>query len=369
MNRQTTSKCALASAALLTVTFALAGCGSGADAASASTNSSAAGTGTTGVSGELRILSYEQTLTPDTLDPFKQANPGLTVRAATFEDDDEAAAKIKAGFETDVIEVCLDEQGPLVDAGMLAPIDTSKLTYWNDLDPTFRDAEGVATNGDVTMVPIRAGAEGIIYDKATFPDGVDSWQALFDPKYDGQVALDGGYWLTAFAEVALANGNTDPFNLSDSELAAARDQLISQRSHFRAFARSEADKANLFKSGEIVLADGGPQSAEQLNADGGNVGWAAPKEGVLSWMCGLSISSKAKNVDAAYALLNDYTSPKTQGVIGSDYYVIMNPNGVQYVDDAHRENADPASIAGAHPETAPKNADLWRQYWQEVEVG
>ena len=56
---------------------------------------------------------------------FKKNNPDVEVRTATFESNDEAAAKIKAGFKADVVEVCLDEQGPLIDAGMLQPIDTS----------------------------------------------------------------------------------------------------------------------------------------------------------------------------------------------------------------------------------------------------
>ena len=109
------------------------------------------------------------------------------------------------------------------------------------------------------MVPTQAGAVGLIYDKDEFPDGVDSWADLFDPEYAGRVALDGGYWLTPFAIVALANGSTDPMTQSDDEVAESRDRLIElvDDGHFRAFARSDADMGNMFKSGEIVISDGG----------------------------------------------------------------------------------------------------------------
>lgn len=342
------------------VGVALVGCGSDSDPAPA---------GDGGISGELRIFSYEDTVNEAKLNPFKAEHPDLTVRTAIFENNDEAAAKIKAGFATDLVEVCLDEQDPLVDAGMLAPIDTSRLDHWEDLDPTFRDAAGVTTNGEVTMIPLRAGAVGLIYDKEEFPDGVDSWSALFDENVSGRVSLDGGYWLTPFAIVALANGNQDPMNLDDDQVTEARDQLMEYRDHFRAFARSDADKANLFKSGEVVLADGGRQTAQDIIAGGGNVGWAAPKEGALSWVCGLSISSDAENIDAAYALLNNYMSPETQAIMGNDGFVMMNPNGVALVDPDFEESSDPGALEGAHPEVAPENADLWRKYWQEVRAG
>jgi len=271
-----------------------------------------------------------------------------------------------------VIEVCLDEQGPLVDAGMLAPIDTSRLEHWDDLDPTFRDAAGVAAiDGQVSMVPTQAGAVGLIYDKDEFPDGVDSWADLFDPAYAGRVALDGGYWLPPFAIMALANGSTDPMNLDDEQLTEAKDELIALRDagHFRAFARSDADMGNMFKSGEIVLSDGGRATADDIIKGGGNVGWAAPQEGALSWVCGLSISSQAENLDAAYALINEHSSPETQALFGNNGFVMINPEAVPLVDEEFVESSDPRILEGAYAEVAPANADLWRKSWQEVRAG
>jgi len=126
---------------------------------------------------------------------------------------------------------------------------------------------------------------------------------------------------------------------------------------------------NMFKSGEIVISDGGRATADDINLGGGNVGWAAPEEGALSWVCGLSISSDAENLDAAYALINDHTSPQTQAAFGNNGFVMINPKGVDLVDEEYIESSDPRSLEGAHPEVAPENADLWREYWQEVRAG
>jgi spermidine/putrescine-binding protein len=90
---------------------------------------------------------------------------------------------------------------------------------------------------------------------------------------------------------------------------------------------------------------------------------------VLSWVCGLTISSEAENIDAAYAFINDATSPETQALFGNNGFVMINPKGVPFVDEENVEGADPSFIEGAHPEVAPENADTWRKFWQEVRAG
>jgi spermidine/putrescine transport system substrate-binding protein len=364
----------------VSVALALAGCGGASDSSSTSPTETtpapapvtSGSTGTTPVaapvSGTLRTFTYDDTVDPKLMKPFEAQNPDLDVETATFDSDDEAAAKIRGGFSTDVIEVCLDEAKPLTDAGLLAPIDTSKITSWNDLDPTFRDAPGVSVDGNVIMVPLDAGPQGIIYDKASFPNGVDSYQTLFDPQYAGKVALDSS-WLTAFAETALAMGITDPMHMSDDQVEQVKQKLLSSLSQFRSFARGDSDMANMFKSGEVILSDGGRGTAAQINTNGGDDDRVAPKEGALSWVCGLGISTDAENVDAAYAFINYYASPEAQGVVGDLGYVVINTKGVAHVSSKFRDTADPAVLAGAIAETQPDNGDLWRRGWQEVKAG
>lgn len=355
MMHRSTRVAAVASAALL-----LTACGGGSE--SMSENSAG--------SGELRTFTYEDTVAEEILAPYKANYPGVDVRTATFESLDEAAAKLKSGFTTDVIEVCLDEAKPLLDDDLLAPIDTSKLSNWNDLAPTFRDANGVTVDGNVIMVPVSSGPHGIIYSTKDIPDGVDSYTALFDQKYKGKVALDGG-WLTALADTALASGIKDPIAMTDAQVGEMKDKILTaiNDGQFRTISQSDSDQANLFKSGEIVLADGGRGTAEQINSEDGDVTWVAPKEGTLSWVCGLGISSEAANVDAAYAFINDYIGKPTQAVVGDLGYVITNPTALSEVSEEFKETADPSKVVGTIPQVEPANAQVWRDAWQEIEAG
>ena len=217
--------------------------------------------------GTLSVFAYQDTVTDALLDPFREANPDLEVRTATFGSNQEAATKLAGGFEADVVEVCLDEMSPLTARNLLRPLDESGIADWDEL--VFRDSPGVVEDGDIMMVPLSAGPQGLIYDAAAVEPGeVDSFADLFDPQFADRVALEADYPLPAIAETALALGIEEPMELSSDQLEQVKQHLISNREQFRALWRSDADVVNLFRSGEIVLADGGPGLAQRVRDTG-----------------------------------------------------------------------------------------------------
>jgi spermidine/putrescine transport system substrate-binding protein len=320
------------------------------------------------VSGTLRLFAYSDTASDVILDPFRQRNPDLDLKTATFDSVQEGAAKLAGGFEADVVNVCSDEYQPLVTRNLLRPIDPKGIQGWDQL--AFRDNEGVErSDGLVNFVPVAAGPQGLIYDTEQVSPPPDSWADLFDPAYAGRVTIDGGTWLTPIAETAMAQGVADPMKLTDEQVEAAKQELIDSHSQFRAFTGSDAEKLNLFKGGEVVLADGGRYNALLLRAEGLPVEWVAPKEGPLSWVCGLGITSKAENIDAAYALINYFVSPPAQAIAAQNGFAVVNPAAVADVPARYRETADPRSITDAIAEVQPDNFQSWIRAWQEVRSG
>ena len=103
--------------------------------------------------------------------------------------------------------------------------------------------------------------------------------------------------------------------------------------------------------------------------DGVPAEWVAPKEGVLSWVCGLAITSSAENLDAAYKLLNYYASPEAQAISGEQGFVAMTPKALPLIPPEFRQGADPSSLETAIPETQPSASDLYDRAWQEVAAG
>jgi len=200
------------------------------------------------------------------------------------------------------------------------------------------------------------------------PGDVDSWQDLFDDAYAGNAALEATP-LTALGAAALAMGMDDPMNLSDEQVEEVKQFLLDHRDNFRAFAESDASMVNLFKSGEAVIGDGGRGTVQTMIDDGVPVERIAPKKGALSWVCGLAITSKAENIDAAYKIIDYYASPKAQAISGDMGFVAMNPKALPMVSPEFRRSADPRNLANAIPQTEPDNADAYERAWQEVQAG
>lgn len=316
--------------------------------------------------GELRVFAYEDSVTPEMMDPFQKQNPDLNIKTATFDSDSEAAAKLAGGFEADVVEVCLDEAKPLLQRNLLRPLDPAGIPEWDQI--AFHDSPGVEQNGEPIMVPLSAGPQGVIYHTEEVPEGIDSYADLYDPSYAGRTALEGDYALPPIAVTALSLGIEDPMNMDQDELAKVGDYMNEHRDQFRALWRSDSDLVNLYKSGEVVVSDGNSAQAKRMQEAGIPVKWVAPKEGTLSWVCGFGITSKAQNLQAAYRLINWQASAKAQAIRGKNGYVVTNPAAIPLVPKADRDIADPSSLSNAIPETYPPLYDEWVRTFENFQA-
>ncbi len=353
-----------ATALLATAVIALGACGSDSSSDPAPPPDDPAAP----VSGTLRSFTYGDTASDAILAPFRKQNPDLDLKTATFDSVQEGSAKIAGGFETDVVQACSDEYQPLLARDLLRPIDPAGIEGWDQLE--FRDNEGVqAADGLVNFVPIAAGPQGIIYNTEEVADPPTSWADLFDPAYAGRVSIDGGTWLTPLAEAAMAIGIADPMAMSDEQVEEAKAYLLEHRDQIRSLAESDADKFNLFKSGEVVIADGGRGSAAQLVAAGQPVEWVAPEEGAMAWVCGLGITADAENIPAAYKLINYFVSPEAQAMIAQAGLTVVNPAAISDIPKDVRATADPSSLTDVIAEVQPDNYQTWVRAWQEVKAG
>ena len=344
-----------------TLLLALAGCGAdeGTDEIAAAPKD-----GDAPVSGTLRVFAYEDSVVPELIDPVTEANPDLEIKTATFDSNEEAAAKLAGGFEADVVEICLDEMQPLIDQQLLRPLDVAGVEHWDDLN--FTDAEGIVLDDQEYAVPLSAGLEGLVYNSDEVPEGIDQIADLFDPQFEGRATIHGSYALPAIAQSALAIGIEDPMNLSADELERAKQHLIDHSEQFRTLWGSDSDLVNLFKSGEVVVAAAGPQLAQRMLNSGVPAKWSPAEEGTLSWVCGFAITSQAENIPAAYALINSQASPEAQAIRARDGYLVTNRKALELAPPGYRERSGVETAAVAVPETYPPNYPDWVRAFQDV---
>jgi spermidine/putrescine transport system substrate-binding protein len=315
------------------------------------------------VSGTLRVFAYEDSVTPEMIDPVTDANPDLKIETATFDSNDEAAAKLAGGFQADVVEVCADEMQPLLDQNLIRPLDPKGITSWNDL--AFTNADGIVLDDKQYGVPLSAGLEGLIYNTDEVPGGIDELKDLWDPKYAGRSTIQGSYALPPMAEAALAIGIEDPMAMDSAELEQTKQYLIDHADQFRTLWGSDSDLVNLFKSGEVVVAAAGPQLAQRVIGGGVPAKWAYAKDGTLSWVCGFALTSDAQNTDAAYALMNWQSSPEAQAIRARDGYLVTNKKAIALAPPDYEKTSGVDYVDQAIPETHPDNYQEWVRAFQD----
>src|SRR5262245_55042956 len=88
------------------------------------------------------LFQWEDYMNPPFLADYEKTY-GEQPNIAMFGDEDEAFAKMRAGYHPDVMGPCYYEFPRWREAGLLQPIDTAKLKNWKKLSPILRDLPGI----------------------------------------------------------------------------------------------------------------------------------------------------------------------------------------------------------------------------------
>ena len=204
----------------------------------------------------MTFLTFKGSLLPDVITPFTTANPDLQLQATTFDTQDEAIAKLQAGFKADVVYACLTDTQRLVSAGLVQPIDTTRLAAWDSLFPYYKDSSQIRVGDKVYMVPAFGGTTGLLYNPDEVPGGVSSFKQLMeDPALNGKVAIEDNPKY-GIAMGALALGMSDPYDLTDADLTQVKQWYLEHKSQIRAFYSDESEFFDLYKSGDVVAGFG-----------------------------------------------------------------------------------------------------------------
>ncbi len=272
---------------------------------------------------------------PELFGPYQQKN-GALPNFAVFGGTEEGLTRIKAGFVVDVAHPCNASLVRWRDTGLFQPIDTARLSNWPGLIPGLAELEGnAAEGGKVWMAPFDWGQTSVTYRADLFEvEGEESWDMLWDSRYAGRLGslASGGdaWWVGAikagvdFREIA----TDDAF---DRIAAVMREQ----RPLIRVYTDDTTSLEQALAAGELVAAMTWNASATLLRAQGVPVRFAQPKEGALTWVCGVMIHRDAPNIDRACDIIDSLLGVEAGRFIIGDYgYGHANARSFEAFDDA-----------------------------------
>jgi putative spermidine/putrescine transport system substrate-binding protein/spermidine/putrescine transport system substrate-binding protein len=295
---------------------------------------------------------------------------GCTVKATYAGSSDEMFAKFRAsgGRNYDIISASGDITERLYKAGLVRPIDTSKLKNYEAVFQPFQKAEWNSFDGKAYGVSFAWGPNVLVYNTEKVVPAPTSWNILFDPKYTGKVTIPDNPM--TIADVALWLGKDEPYNLSDDDLAQVKAKLLQLRSSIRKFWTTAGELANLFQSGEVEIAHAWPLTYTQLKEADFPIGSVSPKGQLTGWTDSWMISKNSRNVDAAYKWIDFILSGEGQkGVMDVTGYSGATELGVKAVGSKRAKELymDDLSLhEGIEMWQSVKNYDKWVQLWNEI---
>jgi putative spermidine/putrescine transport system substrate-binding protein len=253
----------------------------------------------------------------------------------------------------DAINIVGGMQKPLVDNDLILELDPGRLPNWTGntyieqyLAPGTPGFEFIGYGNRIYGVPTVLQGDTFAY----LPDetgDLDSYAALFDPRFKGFVALEDNY-TTAGQKTALflkASGHAtieDPADMTPEEIRTVIDFLIEHKraGQFRVIWSSFEQAVNLITSNEVHVIDCWEPMVFAARAEGHNVLYADPKEGHLLWAMAAYIVNNPErseeDLQATYDLLNFMLGPWYGAKITLLRGYMTNPTAPEYAK-AHPE--------------------------------
>ncbi len=292
-----------------------------------------------------------------------------------FADNEETFVKMKSGFQVDLAHPCSFHTERWRDAGIIQPIDTSRLSNWNDVFPDLKTLQGTQLDGQQWFIPFDWGQTSITYRTDLVDIEEESWSLLWDERYAGRMAMLGAaedaWWCAAIY------AGVDTNNLTDEDFVKVRALLEQQRPLLRFYSNDTTSIEQALATGELVAAMTWNSSPLELTNQGIPVRFMNPKEGALTWVCGLVMASGAEHPDKAYDLINAMIGPRPGIFLIEEYgYGHSNMKAFEAVDEdvllARGLSKDPLSILEAGvfiPGASPEINTRIERDWSEVTAG
>lgn len=222
-----------------------------------------------------------------------------------FGDEEEAFTKLRAGFTADLAHPCIGVTKKWADAGIIKPIDTSRIRNWDKLIPSIRGVSGVEFDGKVWMVPFDWGNSGLIYRTDKLTEEEVSLVDATDAKFAGKIAIP-DIVTSAYAMAAAATGVRDWTDMNEEQLDKATEYLRKLHKNVRFYWTDPGQLDQALASGEISMGWGWNQTELNLLANETPAKMLKDvNKGVATWVCGyVHLTSASASDEQVYAMLN-----------------------------------------------------------------
>ncbi len=238
--------------------------------------------------------------------PKFEEETGIKVNTvSTYASNDEWWAKINAGEKTDFLIGSTDWVQRAMKAELLAPIDLSKLSNLETLQPDFQQNEIYISDGESYAVPWTRVYYSLIYNTNTFSEAPTSWGVTWDEAYKGKISVMD----QAFARVATTALYLGQDALAPDDPDAIREALLEQKPLVPKYWSDFQNGMEIFLNEEAVVGQLTAGRTRMAMSQDGAVNWTVPEEGCITFIDTFLISKDAENVEEAHQFIDFLIRP------------------------------------------------------------
>ncbi len=237
---------------------------------------------------------------------------GVKVNFIGFAENTDALTKVKleGGKKYDIVAIDALWVPKYHELNLIEPIDFKSWPIYKDLFDEFKDIK-VWRAGDKTLsVPWGWSPLPVWYNPKYVTGSPTSWEVLFDKKYAKRVALE-RQPVDMIAYMGVATGAKQPYAMTKSEIAQAKDALKRLKPNILKFIDDTGDLAKAMADESVWITVENVGIGGRVKAAGGiELKSFFPKEGYIGYYDGDSLVKGAADREAAIAWMQDKAQAK-----------------------------------------------------------
>ena len=335
--------------ALLVGALALVAAGCGGSSSSSSGTTTNGGTATTSGQasigkgeGKLNLIEWPYYSDPSFAKKFTQQT-GCVIQRKDAGSSNEMVALMRAGGgggggQWDLVSASGDASLRLIKGGDVQPVNVTLVPEWKNFIPIFQSPAHNTVDGVHYGVSVQWGPNVLLYRTDKIKPGVDNWNALYDPKYKGQITIPNNPIQIADAAFYLQHskpslGITDPYELNKAQFDATINLLKQQKKLVKLYWNYDTDGRAAIANGDASLAAIWPVDTLALQAKKVPVKEVIPADGATGWADTWMLAKNAPHPNCAYLWMKYVTQPQVEAkqalVFGE---TPVNPKACPYMD-------------------------------------
>ncbi|MGN0174301.1 MAG: extracellular solute-binding protein [Acutalibacteraceae bacterium] len=293
---------------------------------------------------------------------------GIEVNYDNFDSNETMYSKLKSGAVSYDIIIPSDYMiERLKNENMLQKLDFSQIPNYKYIDEKYKNLYFDEKNE--YSVPYSVGMTGLIYNSKMVDEPIDSWSAMWDEKYEGQV-LTFNNSRDAFSIAQFMLGQ-DVNSTDKKDWDAAADLLIKQNPILQArvmdeiFTKMPGNNAAIapYYAGDFLTMY---DSNEDLR-------FVYPKEGVNIFVDSICVPENAKNTGAAMMFINFLLEPEV-ALANAEYICYASPHTAVVNNDNYSLKGNEILYPKEYPKVQyyhdidPEIRTYYEKLWEEVLV-